>query len=234
MSFVRTLATLAAGFAAAKGVEQYKKMGGMAGIQAAMQDNPAMAGMQAQMTEMMERLGVPGGADGVQKMMEQWTGTAGAMGDQAMAGFGGLLAALNGGAAAGAEQAGQMLDTLTGTTAATQGMEENAKLMIRAMIQAAKADGEIDEGERARILEHLGQIDPEERAFVEEELAKPLDLHALAMDTGDAMKAQVYAMSLTAVRVDTEQEASYLDGLAAALGLSDATREAVHRAMGVS
>lgn len=234
MSFVRTLATLAAGFAAAKGVEQYKKMGGMAGIQEAMKDNPAMAGMQAQMAEMMDRMGVPGGSDGMQKIMEQWTGAAGAMGEQAMAGIGGLLSALNGSAAAGAEQAGQMLDTLTGTKAATQGMEENAKLMIRAMIQAAKADGELDADERARILEHLGEIDAEERAFVEGELDKPIDLHGLAMDTGEAMKAQVYAMSLTAVRVDTEKEASYLDGLAAALGLSENTRQAVHRAMGVA
>ncbi len=232
MSFLRTLATLAAGFAAAKGVEQYKKMGGMAGIQTAMKDNPAMANMQAQMGQMMEKLGVPGGADGLQKMMGQWSGGAGAMGDQAMAGFGGLLAALNGGAAAGAEQAGQMMDALTGTKAATSGMEESAKLMIRAMIQAAKADGEIDAEERTRILEHLGDVDEEERAFVEAELARPVDLHGLAMDTGEAMKAQVYAMSLMAVRVDTAKEASYLDGLAAALGLSDATREAVHRAMG--
>lgn len=34
--------------------------------------------------------------------------------------------------------------------------------MIRAMIQAAKADGEIDAEEQARILEHLKDADPEE------------------------------------------------------------------------
>jgi hypothetical protein len=36
MSFVRTLATLAAGYAAAKGMEKYKEMGGMAGVQKSM------------------------------------------------------------------------------------------------------------------------------------------------------------------------------------------------------
>ena len=188
---------------------------------------------QAQMGEMMEKMGVPGGVDGLTRMMDQWSGAAGAMGEQASAGLAGLMSALNGGAVAGAEQAGQMMDALTGTTAATDGMEENAKLMIRAMIQAAKADGEIDADERDRILDHLGDISDDERAFVEAELNRPIDLHGLAADTGEQMKAQVYAMSLMAVRVDTAKEVSYLDGLAAALGLSDATRAAVHKSMGV-
>ena len=111
-------------------------------------------------------------------------------------------------------------------------VEDNAKLMIRAMIQAAKADGEIDAGERERILEHLGELDAEEKAFVEAELAAPVDVHALAADTGEAMKAQVYAMSLMAVKVDTHSEVNYLEGLAAALGLSAETKERVHRSMG--
>ena len=97
--------------------------------------------------------------------------------------------------------------------------EENAKLMIRAMIQAAKADGEIDDEERAKIMEHLGELEPEELAFVKAELAAPVDVNALAMDTGEQMKAQVYAMSLMAIRVDKASEAAYLDGLAAALAL---------------
>lgn len=234
MSFVRTLATLAAGFAAAKGVEQFKKMGGLAGIQEAMADNPAMSSMQAQMGEMMERFGVPGGAQGLQQMMDQFTGATAAGTEQAAAGFGGLMAALNGGAAAGAEQAAGMMDALTGNTNATDAMEGNAKLMIRAMIQAAKADGTFDVEEQGRLLDVLGDLDAEERAFVEAELAKPIDLMALAADTSDAMKAQVYATSVMAVRVDTPQEAAYLDGLAAALGLSDETRARVHASMGAS
>ncbi|MDU8945390.1 DUF533 domain-containing protein [Ovoidimarina sediminis] len=232
MSFVRTLAALAAGFAAAKGVEQYKKMGGLAGLQDAMKDNPALSNMQAQMGEMMERFGVPGGADGLKRMMDQWTGATSAGGEQAAAGLGSLLAALNGGAAAGAEQAAAMMDTLTGNSRTTETMEDNAKLMIRAMIQAAKADGTFDAEEQARLMDHLGELDADERAFVEAELAKPVDLFGLAADTSDAMKAQVYATSLMAVRVDTTQEAAYLDGLAAALGLSDETRARVHASMG--
>ena len=112
-------------------------------------------------------------------------------------------------------------------------MEENAKLMIRAMIQAAKVDGEIDADERARILEVLGDVDAEERAFVEAQMAAPVDPTALAADTSEQMKSQVYATSLMAVKLDSAPEAQYLDGLAQALGLSDATRARVHAAMGV-
>lgn len=234
MSFVRTLATLAAGFAAAKGFDQFRNMGGMAGVQKAMQDNPALRDMQAQMGAMMEKMGVPGGAKGFNEMASQWTGAGQKMGDSAMAGLGGLMSALGGAAATGTDQAGQMMDTLTGNKATTGTMEENAKLMIRAMIQAAKADGEIDADEKARILDYLGELDAEEKAFVEAELARPIDVNALAMDTGQHVKAQVYAMSAMAIRVDTRSEASYLDGLAAALGLSEADRAQIHAAMGLS
>jgi uncharacterized membrane protein YebE (DUF533 family) len=234
MSFVRTLATLAAGYAAAKGLEKYKEMGGMAGVQKAMRDNPQMQGATDQLSEMMAKMGVPGGAEGLQKMMNQWLGTTGQTGDAAAAGLGGLLTAITGAAATGTEQAGKMMDAVTGKTATTHAMEENAKLMIRAMIQAAKADGEIDAEEREKILAQLGDIGPEERAFVEAEIRKPVDIMGLAHDTGDTMKAQVYAMSLMAIRVDKASEAAYLDGLARALGLSSEARAAVHKAMGLA
>jgi uncharacterized membrane protein YebE (DUF533 family) len=234
MSFVRTLATLAAGYAAAKGLEKYKEMGGMAGVQKAMRDNPQVQGTTDQLGEMMAKMGVPGGAAGIQKMMDQWLGTTGQAGEAAAAGLGGLLTAITGAAAAGTENAGRMMDAVTGKTAATSALEENAKLMIRAMIQAAKADGEIDAEERDRILSRLGDIGPEERAFVEAEIRKPVDIMGLAEDTGDAMKAQVYATSLMAIRVDKASEAAYLDGLARALGLSNETRAKVHKAMGLS
>ena len=234
MSFVRTLATLAAGYAAAKGLEKYKEMGGMAGVQKAMRDNPQVQGATDQLGEMMARMGVPGGAGGIQKMMDQWLGTAGPAGEAAAAGFGSLLTAITGAAAAGTENAGRMMDAVTGKTAATHAMEENARLMIRAMIQAAKADGEIDAEEREKILAQLGDIGPEERAFVEAQIAAPVDIMGLAEDTGDAMKAQVYAMSLMAIRVDKASEAAYLDGLARALGLTSEARAAVHKAMGLA
>jgi uncharacterized membrane protein YebE (DUF533 family) len=234
MSFVRTLATLAAGIAMAKGYDKYKDMGGMAGVQQAMRDNPQVQSATEQVGAILSKAGVPGGAQGIQKMMDQWLGTTGKAGETAAAGFGGLLTAITGAAATGTEQAGRMMDAVTGKTAATQTLEQNAKLMIRAMIQAAKADGEIDAEERARIMETLGDIGPEEQAFVEAEMAAPVDIQGLAADTGEAMKTQVYATSLMAIRVDRASEAAYLDGLATALGLTSEQRDTIHKAMGLA
>lgn len=234
MSFVRTLATLAAGYAAAKGMDRFKDMGGMAGVRREMGENPATAGIADQMGAMMEKMGIPGGADALKNMMGQAGAQTAAAGGAAAAGLGGLLSALGGAAATGQEQAAGMLDALTGTTAATDTQEANAKLMIRAMIQAAKADGEIDAAEREAILQHMGEMDAEELAFVKAELAAPVDIAGLANDTSEQMKAQVYATSLMGIRVDKASEAEYLHGLADALGLSPEMRDRVHRSMGIS
>ena len=232
MSFVKALATLAVGFAAAKGYDKYKDMGGMAGVQKAVQDNPALANLQDQTVQMMEKMGMP--TDQLKRMAGQVAEQAGVAQQSAMAGLGGLMTALGGGMAAGGAQAGSMIDAMTGTTAATDTMEENAKLMIRAMIQAAKSDGQIDSEEQERIMEHIGDLGKTERAFIEAELAAPVDPAALAADASDQMKAQVYATSLMAIRVDTVSEATYLQELADALGLSAEARARIHKSMGVA
>lgn len=232
MSFVKTLATLAAGFAAAKGYDKYKDMGGMPGVKDAMRNNPQLAQMSDQAFDMMEKMGLP--TDQLKSMRDQFMGQGETAGASAMAGMGGLMAALGGGMAGGAEQTSALIDSLTGTTAATDTMEENAKLMIRAMIQAAKADGEIDASERAKIMEHLGDASQEERAFIEAQLDAPVDAMALANDTSQQMAAQVYAAAIMTIRVDSLKEADYLNTLAKGLGLSDATRDRVHSAMGIS
>jgi uncharacterized membrane protein YebE (DUF533 family) len=56
-----------------------------------------------------------------------------------------------------------------------------ALLMLRAMISAAKADGQIDQGEMERILSKLSEAgsDPEARDFVLSEMRGPLDLEGL-------------------------------------------------------
>lgn len=230
MSFVRTLATLAMGFAAAKGYDKYKDMGGMPGVKDAMRNNPQLNQMSDQAFDMMEKMGLP--TDQLKSMRDQFMGQAESAG--AMAGLGGLMSALGGGMAGGAEQTSSLIDAMTGTSVATDTMEANARLMIRAMIQAAKADGEIDAEERKKIMEHLEDAGPDERAFIEAELGAPVDPMALARDTGEQMGAQVYAAALMTVRVDKASEASYLDNLANALGLSEETRKRVHAAMGVA
>lgn len=231
MSFVKTLATLAAGFAAAKGYDKFKDVGGMPGVKDAIRDNPQLNQMSDQAFDMMEKMGLP--TDQLKSMRDQFMGADGTSNASATAGMGGLMSALGGGLAGGAEHTSSMIDNLMGNSAATDTMEQNAQLMIRAMIQSAKADGEIDAAERAKIMDHLGDIDAAERAFIEAELDAPVDPMALAQDTSQQMAAQVYAAALMTVKVDKPQEAQYLNTLASGLNLTDETRQRVHAAMGL-
>ena len=61
-----------------------------------------------------------------------------------------------------------------------------------------------------------------------------VDPFALAADTSQQMAAQVYAAAIMTIRVDSLKEADYLNKLAEGLGLSEATRDRVHGAMGIS
>ncbi len=232
MSFVKTLATLAVGFAAAKGFDKYRKMGGMEGVQDALRKSGEPGGIGDQLGQMAEKMGLPGGAEAVREMMGRFGGAAANASEAGQAGLGNLIAAMTTTAAAGSKTMADMMGAMTGGTPVNAMMEENARLMIRAMIQAAKADGEIDADERRKIMDHLGDASDEEIAFVEAELDRPLDPAGLAQAAGMSMREQVYATSLMAIRVDSPAEQAYLDGLAAALGLDDPTRARLHAAMG--
>ena len=234
MSFMKTLATLAVGFAAARGVDKYRKVGGMSGVQDMMKNAGAPGGAADQLGAMAERMGIPGASDAIKGMAKQFGGATANATEAGQAGLGSLLAAMSGAAATGAQSAESMLGAMTGAKPLTEATEKNARLMIRAMIQAAKADGEIDAEERGRIMEHLQDASAEERAFVEAEMDAPLDVAGLAAETGDAMKAQVYATAVMAIKVDSAAESDYLDKLADALGIDTTTRKQTHAAMGVA
>ncbi len=110
--------------------------------------------------------------------------------------------------------------------------EENARLMIRAMIQAAKSDGEIDADERTKILDHLNDASDEEIDFVQSALDADVDPAALATEVGESAKAQVYSAALMAISVDTDAEKQYLTNLAQALQLSPEKVAQIHNSMG--
>lgn len=232
MSFVKTLATLAVGFAAARGVDKFRKMGGLDGMKDAMRGAGAPGGIADQMGDMADKFGLPGGKAAVRDMFEKFGAQAATATEATEAGLGSLMGAMAGAATAGAAGLGEMISTVTKGTPASAVMEEQAKLMIRAMIQAAKADGEIDAAERAAILDHLGGASEEEMAFVQAELEAEIDVAALAASAGESAKAQVYAAALMAISVDTEAEKQYLANLAAALGLEAPKVAEIHAAAG--
>lgn len=232
MSFVKTLATLAVGFFAAKGVSKFQKMGGLDGVKDALANAGKPGGIGDQMSAMAEKLGMPGGREAVRGMVERFGAGAATATGQAEAGLGSLMSAMTGAAAVGARNMGGLVEALSGTTPAGEMVESDARLMIRAMIQAAKADGAIDAAEREAILAHLTDASAEEIAFVEAAFDAPPDLLALARDTSDTARAQVYSASLMVMTVDTEAERTYLRSLAAALQLGDETVAQIHAGMG--
>lgn len=80
----------------------------------------------------------------------------------------------------------------------------------------------IDQQELQAIVEKLeaAGAGPEERAFIEQEIAAPLDIDALVADvTDDLTAAQVLTASTLAINVDTEAERQYLETLASRLNL---------------
>ncbi len=263
MSLMGTLAKVAIGYAAARGVDSLSRSrGGMPGQfggaqvpadEARAEQAPGMGSLQDMLGQMASGAGMgdlqnmianmakqsgfdlsaimggaaaqPGGREDKGGLLSAQPGAGG--------GLAGILAALGGAAAATGAGTGKMLDQISTAETAPQA-EEAAALMLRAMIQSAKADGTIDKAEQAKILDTVGaDADAEDIAFVKAQLKAPVDIGALAKDTPEPLKMQVYSMSLMPIRLDTRAEADYLDELARALGLNQQTVNALHLQMGV-
>ncbi|MBV6658848.1 MAG: tellurite resistance TerB family protein [Devosiaceae bacterium] len=109
--------------------------------------------------------------------------------------------------------------------------EALSQALIAAMIGAAKADGHVTDEERQRIataLERL-EIAGDQRAFIAEELAKPLDVGAIAASAKtEEQRIEVYAASLIAVDPEGPAEKGYLAMLAARLELDPALVDHLH------
>jgi uncharacterized membrane protein YebE (DUF533 family) len=102
--------------------------------------------------------------------------------------------------------------------------DQKALLLIRAMIAAANADGQITAVERQRILSKLDEAGAaaDDRRIVEQELQQPRSLDALLRDVTDSETAeQVYLASEMAIDAGSPAEKSYLQYLAARLNLPE-------------
>lgn len=125
----------------------------------------------------------------------------------------------------------------TAPVPATAVSSGDAVLLIRSMIAAAYADGQLDDDERRLIMERLGSVglDEEERRFIEEQLATPPNLDDIISQVNTpALARQIYTASLLAITVDTPAERDYLKNLARRLFLSDAMVASVHAELGLA
>ncbi|MCU0945133.1 MAG: tellurite resistance TerB family protein, partial [Rubritepida sp.] len=121
--------------------------------------------------------------------------------------------------------------------ATEEDLQGTAMLVLRAMIEAAKADGQVDQAEMQRILRQLesAEADTAARHWVLEQLAKPADVAGLVAEVrSPEQAAQVYAAAVMAIEVDTPAERAFLDRLAAGLGLPPASTAHIRGALGLT
>jgi len=143
-------------------------------------------------------------------------------------GAAGALGSLLGGAQ---QQQQQQEDPFAGMQ--QQEVTDQATVLIRAMCNAAKSDGQVDNQEQEKILGRLGDnVGQQEIAFLKNELSQPLDLNGFLQDCPQQMAPQVYAMSVMAINVDTQEEAQYLGQLAQGLGLDGQVCNEIHEQLG--
>ena len=252
MSLMGTLAKVAVGAMVAKGVSGAMRGGGagggLGGLLGGALGNAGGGGGLG---------GLLGGQQGGQQGQQQGGGLAGGLGGllsgqqggqqaggAASGGLGGLLESLGGaqgGVQAGAEaqqpQQGGFGDLFNNALAGQEpqpdpAAEQQAEIMLRAMLMAARADGQIDAAEQEKITGNLGDIDESEANFIREEMANPTSLEAFIPTVPQGMEQQVYLMSLLAIDLDTQEEAQYLDKLAKALNIDQATSNAIHAKLG--
>ena len=253
MSLMSTLAKVAIGVAVAKGASAMMNRsgsgagGGLGGLLGGMQGGAGGAGLQNMLGGLMGGAGGTGG--GLGGLLEglggaQGGGLQGMLGGLAAGGgAAGLMGALGGQAAArpadNGASFGQVLNSQFAETPEpviepTADQEAAAALMLRAMIQAAKSDGQLDQGEEDKLMKQLGgDIDAEEAAFLRAEMGKPVDVDALVAEVPQGMGPQVYAMSLLAIDLDNQAEAQYLHALAQGLGMEAQTVNDIHAQLGV-
>ena len=260
MSLMNTVTKMAIGFAMAKGMDAMKNNGGLGaaleGLKGGASPGTQQAGGMGGLGDMLGQLTGGGGAGqstgGLGGMLGQLTGGGG--GAASTGGLGGMLGQLTGGgggtaAAGGLGGLGALLGGLAGARGGAAGggleallnqdnpadepdEEDVAKLMLRAMTQAARADGDLDAGEKSKLVDLMSESDPGTVEVLQDILSSPVSAAQLASDTPKGLETQVYTMSVNSITPDNQAEAKYLHELASGLGIQPETANAIHDSLG--
>ena len=175
--------------------------------------------------------GVLGGGGQQQQSANPLGGLIGSVmgggGGEGGGGIGGLLGSVLGGGGAEQQAAAQLPPEQHAAA------NDQAVLMIRAMVNAAKSDGRVDEKEQENIISKLGDdVSQDEIAFLKQEFAAPVDVAAFAQSVPQGLEQQIYALSLTSIDLDTNNEAQYLGQLAQGLKLDPNLCNQIHDQVG--
>ena len=99
---------------------------------------------------------------------------------------------------------------------------DRSRLLLSAMIAAAKADGAIDDAEQARIEKTIMdmELQQDDLAYLKNEIKQPLDLDQLVKKVDSpAAAAEAYLVSKALMDDTSDVEKAYLDALADKLGI---------------
>ena len=219
----------------------------------------AMGGMSSSSNSRMQSAG-----SGIQDMLGGLLGSAGrAVGGNdnlAAAGIGALLGALTGGNRGSTTMNGLgggmmgLLGMMAYKALRGSGQEtaksaaayqpatpaqaaSDAEIILTAMIDAAKADGQVDADELNKITSRIQStgIGQEGMNYIIAQLQAPMATNKIIAATRGKpeLAAEVYSASLMAIDVDTAAERNYLDKLAGAMGLSRAVVNNIEQIVGM-
>lgn len=173
--------------------------------------------------------GVLGGG-GQQQQQQSGGGLTDLLGSVMGGGGGGGLGGLLGSVMGGGGQEQQQVQVAPAQQAAAN---DQATLLIRAMVNAAKSDGRIDEAEQKNILDKIGNdVSQAEIEFLQKEFSSPLDVAGFARSIPSGLEQQIYAVSLTSIELDTQNEAQYLGQLAQGLKMDPQLCNQIHEHLG--
>lgn len=244
MSLKRMITKLALAFAAKKGVEMFRNVGGMSGMRTAMQGQQSQS--QTSQTQqassgggLMDLLGGSGqsgglgailgslGLGGAQQEPQERTTDANATGGSLGSIIGALSGVMNG--QQPVTDAGRDLDAQFSTSDAAT--DADSRPVLRAMVQMARADGSVEADEQTALLEILNDASADERATLQTAMSEPVDPAKLASDTPHHVAKEAYSAALLIGSPDNPAEASFLRTFAQGLRLQQADVDAIHSAM---
>ena len=108
-------------------------------------------------------------------------------------------------------------------------VKERSQAILKAMIGAAKADGEIDAGEREAIMQHVKScgLEAEATTMFMDALQKPANAEEIAaISDSPEMGVELYLASLAVTGLGNDKDEAYLSELAGKLNLpSDLVEE---------
>ena len=107
--------------------------------------------------------------------------------------------------------------------------------LLRAMVTAATADGNVDASERALLMQHARDAGfaGEDLDGLDREIRNPLSLEQLIVQTPSGLNEEVYVAAMIAIDADNPNEHQFLEALSAGLKLDADARARVRLQLGI-